>query len=237
MISSNYFNECNSIFPCALEMSELTPMNLAQNDWNSIYIPIIPNNLSLVNTRGETHRFQPKHVSYFLEKLLKVGKVRRVDFIDRNIDNHSTPVKGAFVHFDYWYNNQHGQNLRQALNTTGTGRIGGYAYTSNDIQAHCGFTLNHRSGYIDVKINHKPIPSSECDRNMHQLLSDTNRLEAEVVAKNNRIAELEKELDNVKKMLFALSQDTPAETQVNEVDMTIYPGDYNTRPLTLTDLM
>jgi len=237
MISSNYFNECNSLFPCELETSEMSQMELGPNDWNSIYIPVIPNNMWLTNVRGETHRFHPKHVSYFLEKLLKVGKVRRVDFIDRNIENHSTPVKGAFVHFDYWYNNQHARNLRQSLNTAGTGRIGGYAYTSNDKQAYYGFTLNRRSGYIDVKINHKPIPSSECDRNMHQLLSDTNRLEAEVVAKNNRIVELETELDNVKKLLFALSHDTPVETQVNEADMTIYPGDDNSRSLTLADLM
>jgi hypothetical protein len=236
MISSNYFNECNSIFPCALETSEMSPMELGPNDWNSIYIPIIPNNICLTNVRGETHRFQPKHVSYFLEKLLKVGKVRRVDYIDRNVDNHSTPVKGAFVHFDYWYNNQHAHNLRQTLNTTGTGRIGGYAYTSMDNHAYYGFMLNRKAGYIDIRINHKPISSSECDRNTQQLLSDTNRLEAEVVAKNNRIAELEKELDNVKKMLFALSQDTPAETPVNEADMTIYPGDDDKHPLTLADL-
>ena len=237
MISSNYFNECNCIFPCALETSELAPMNLSSNDWNSLYIPIIPTNMSLVNMRGETHRFQPKHVSYFLEKMLKIGKVRRVDYIDRNIDNRSTPVKGAFVHFDYWYNNQNAYNLRQSLNTTGTGRIGGDEYSSNEQHAYYEFKLNNRAGYIDVKINHKPIPTSECDRNMHQLLSDTNRLESEIITKNNRITELEKELDNVKKLLFALSQDTSAETQVSDVDKTIYPGDNKKRPLTMADLM
>jgi hypothetical protein len=225
MISSNYFNECNAVFPCDLDTAAagLTPLELSLNDWNSLYIPIIPNNLALMNSRGETHRFYPKHLSYFFEKMLNLGKVRRIDYIDRNIENNPTPVKGAFIHFDYWYDNQNARNMRNTLNTTGSGRIGGYENGRNHLSRYYGFSIYGKSGYLDVKINHKPIQNNECDRNIHQLLSDTNRLESEVIAKNNRIACLEKELDNIKKMLYALSHDNILNTSVNEADMTIYP--------------
>jgi len=157
MISSNYFNECNSLFPCELETSEMSQMELGPNDWNSIYIPVIPNNMWLTNVRGETHRFHPKHVSYFLEKLLKVGKVRRVDFIDRNIENHSTPVKGAFVHFDYWYNNNITQQIQFNM--------------SNNIQSM--FSYEAKSYWlIDRNVN----PLDEEDVKLHRIIDEQQNI-------------------------------------------------------------
>lgn len=222
MIASTYFNECNATFPCALDPMNLMPMRLASNDWNSLYIPVLPNHLFLQNSMGELHKFHVKYVSYFFEKLLQIGKVGRVDFIDRNLVNGQTPVKGAFIHFDYWYDNQNARNMRNTLNSAGSGRISGYEYAPR--RMHCGFRVHNRPGYFDVKINHKPIESSECDRNAYQLREDNRVLELELISKNKEIAELERKLANAISMCQPVYHHSlHVDVQSTDMNKTVYP--------------
>ena len=206
MIASTYFDECNSVFPCSIKSEDLSPIRMDSDDWKSIYIPVIPNHLSLLDTRGESHRFHAKHISYFFEKLLQVGKIRRVDFIDRILPNNPTPVKAAFVHFDYWYNNENALNLRSTLDMSSSARIGGYDHKLDDHNIYCEFRIFNRPAYLDIKINHKPISTSECDRNMYQVMEDNNRMEREIVDKNKRIATLEQELESARNLINMLAR-------------------------------
>ena len=162
---------------------EFTRMALEEGDWTSIYIPVLSDKLVLQNHNDMIHKFQPKFLRDFLEKLLRIGKVRRIDYVDRDIPNSSTPVKAAFVHFEYWYDTQTAQNLRQKLNTYGQFRQKGYMYKGKrcNFYQHSGdITDPARPGYFDIRINHKPIEETECDWNIHQLYAENQRLEQEM---------------------------------------------------------
>ena len=162
---------------------EFIRMALEEGDWTSIYIPVLSDKLVLQNHNDMIHKFQPKFLRDFLEKLLRIGKVRRIDYVDRDIPNSSTPVKAAFVHFEYWYDTQTAQNLRQKLNTYGQFRQKGYMYKGKrcNFYQHSGdITDPARPGYFDIRINHKPIEETECDWNIHQLYAENQRLEQEM---------------------------------------------------------
>jgi len=240
MIASTYFEECNELFPCHIQSSDLDEMKLEEGEWNSLYIPVIPNKLCLSGPKGDNNRFKPKHLSYFLEKNLCIGKVRRIDFIDRNIDCDPVPVKAAFVHFDYWYDNNTSRKLRETLKTQRIYRSDGYNCLSEYGPApyHCRFSMNNRRAYIDFKINHKPVEDNGNERNVQQLHAENRTLEATIVSKNNRILDLERELDDLKTKMMALSTVySNQDDYVSEMDMTICPLDRTTTtPLTLEDL-
>ena len=242
MIASTYFEECNELFPCHIQPSDLDELKLEHDEWNSLYIPVIPNNLCLSGPNGERHRFKPKHLSYFIEKNMCIGKVRRIDFIDRNIDSDPVPVKAALVHFDYWYDNDISRKLRETLKSERIYRSDGYHCQSEygPTPYHCGFTMTNRRAYIDFKINHKPVEDRGDERNPQQLHAENRTLEATIVSKNNRIAELERELEDMKSKMMALSICYPDDDKyVSEMDTTIYPVPLirsNTTVLTMEDL-
>jgi len=203
--------------------TEFTRMELEVDAWTSIYIPVLSDKLVLKNHNDMINKFQPKFLRDFLEKVLRIGKVRRIDYVDRDIPNSSTPVKAAFVHFEYWYDTQTARNLREKLNTYGQFRQKGYMYKGKrcNFYQHSGdITDPARPGYFDIRINHKPIEETECDWNIHQLYAENQRLEKEMSAlqdENQRIMEdtthymmmnsnLQMELDYYRSMY---SNDTP----------------------------
>lgn len=175
--------------------TEFTRMELEVDAWTSIYIPVLSDKLVLKNHNDMINKFQPKFLRDFLEKVLRIGKVRRIDYVDRDIPNSSTPVKAAFVHFEYWYDTQTARNLRDKLNTYGQFRQKGYMYKGKrcNFYQHSGdITDPARPGYFDIRINHKPIEETECDWNIHQLYAENQRLEKEMSAlqdENQRIME------------------------------------------------
>jgi hypothetical protein len=175
--------------------TEFTRMELELDSWTSIYIPVLSDKLVLKNHNDMINKFQPKFLRDFLEKVLRIGKVRRIDYVDRDIPNSSTPVKAAFVHFEYWYDTQTARNLRDKLNTYGQFRQKGYMYKGKrcNFYQHSGdITDPARPGYFDIRINHKPIEETECDWNIHQLYAENQRLEKEMSAlqdENQRIME------------------------------------------------
>jgi len=162
---------------------EFTRMELEEGEWTSIYIPVLTDKLVLKNHNDVINKFQPKFLRDFLEKVLRIGKIRRIDYVDRDIPNSSTPVKAAFVHFEYWYETQTARNLREKLNTYGQFRQKGYMYKGKrcNFYQHSGdITDPARPGYFDIRINHKPIEETECDWNIHQLYAENKRIEEEM---------------------------------------------------------
>lgn len=171
-------------------------LELAANEWMSIYIPVLSDRLLLRNPiNNELYRFYPKYLRDFLEKNLRIGKVKRIDFVDRDIPNSVTPVKAAFVHFEYWYNTPNALNLREKLNTFGQFRQKGYMrqgerysfYLANDNPVYSEMT----TGYFDIRINHKPIQDMGTDRNVNQLHAEILLLEKACAEKDQRIIDLE----------------------------------------------
>ena len=181
--------------------SEPDNMELADEDWKSVYIPILPANMYVNNPVDNSyHTFQPRNLKSLLENELRLGKVRRVDFIDRELEDGQS-VKSAFIHFDYWYNNNNAKFLRDKLNTTGQFKQKGFYDGSN---THRFMIRNDNGdkvpGYFVFKINHKPIPEvEETELNMSQLVAANKVLEEKMAERDELIAKLQAELEELRK--------------------------------------
>ncbi len=175
-------------------------LEISDTEWTSIYIPVIPANLHLSNHDGVTNKFYPKYLKSFLENNLNLGKIKRIDFVDRNIETSPVTVKGAFVHFDYWFDSNEAKYLRHILNTKQKHRQMGYQYNDK----LCTFYTRDESGathsaYLMVKINHKPIEEADYDVNVHQLKAVIKKFEQEKIESDKKIEELTariRELEN-----------------------------------------
>lgn len=168
---------------------------LAQDDWNSLYIPVLPNNMYIQHPDNTTNTFQPRHLKMFIENDLKLGKVQRVDFIDRELDDSKIVVKSVFIHFESWNNNTNTKFLREKLNTVGQFKQKGYY----DGGMHRILVRNDNGdklpGYFVFKINHKPIPEvGETELNMSQLVAANKVLEEKLAERDEEIRALNEKL-------------------------------------------
>ena len=173
---------------------------LNPDDWNSLYIPVLPNNMYIQHPDNTSNTFQPRHLKMFIENDLKLGKVQRVDFIDRELEDSNVVVKSVFIHFESWNNNTNTRFLREKLNTLGQFKQKGYY----DGGMHRILIRNENGdkvpGYFVFKINHKPIPEvGETELNMSQLVAANKVLEEKMNEKNELIAKLTAELDELRK--------------------------------------
>lgn len=173
---------------------------LNSDDWNSLYIPVLPNNMYIQHPDNTSNTFQPRHLKMFIENDLKLGKVQRVDFIDRELEDSNVVVKSVFIHFESWNNNSNTRFLREKLNTLGQFKQKGYY----DGGMHRILVRNENGdkvpGYFVFKINHKPIPEvGETELNMSQLVAANKVLEEKMNEKNELIAKLTAELDELRK--------------------------------------
>jgi hypothetical protein len=164
---------------------------LSESDWNSLYIPLIPNSMSLLHPDGTIRMFQPKHLQSFIENDLQLGKVSRIDFIDRKIDNVGT-VKAVFIHFENWNDNAAVTNLRNTLNAQDHSRQHGY-YDGKHF--HKFIVRNENGdrvpGYFAFKINHKPIPEvAPTELNMSQLVAANKVLTEKMAERDAEIRRL-----------------------------------------------
>ena len=221
--------------------TEFARMELVEGEWNSIYIPYLSPQLVLMNHHNNVHPFLPKYLRDFLEKVLRIGKIRRIDFVDRDVPSSSVPVKAAFVHFEYWYNTQTARNLREKLNTYGQFRQKGYVYKGtrcNFYQANTTYPDGTmRPGYFDIRINHKPIEETECDRNVHQLYAENLLLERELADKNAMIDKLQQELQQLRSTTTIgvnTEVDYSTDNEVSELDTAMIMD--TDGPMTLAEL-
>ena len=124
----------------------------------SIYIPRV----------GELTEPQLKYI--FMDNTL--GNVKRVDFIT------TSGGKGAFVHFNFWYNSFNANTLWHFLDSN---------------ESH-KFWFSDDKYLIIRKMNCVPIPDSDTIMNVHQYAAKVAELEATVLEKDAKIADLETKL-------------------------------------------
>ena len=180
--------------------SSVEKLELQEGEWASLYIPYIHESLMLENRNGKIETFYPKQLCEFIERDLNLGKVSRVDFVDRSDTNESLSGKSAYIHFKYWHKNNNVEYLRTRLNEHGTFRQRGYydgvkqrPFYSRDTNG------DKKPGYLLFMINHKPIPEVSIELNVHQLAAANEYLENELKQRDERIVELEKQIEELTK--------------------------------------
>ena len=180
-----------------------TIMTLSSDDWNSLYIPILPTNMYLQHPDHTVTAFQHRYLKSFIENELNLGKVARIDFIDREMENSGT-VKAVFIHFEHWNDNANARHLRDKLNTEGQFRQRGFYDGKN---MHRFLVRNDNGdkveGYFAFKINHKPIPEAETELNMAQLVAANKVL-------TEKMAERDEEIRLLKEQFAAYTKSTTA---------------------------
>jgi hypothetical protein len=186
------------IVPAKRHGASKEPLQLETGDWTSIYIPVIPEDLTMDN--GDVRLNNEDSLTEFFEDQLKIGKVSRIDFMSKPVPNSDRVAKCAYVHFDQWYDNQTANLVRKTISTKGEFSCNGYY----DGFEFCRFERNR---YINFKVNHKPIPAATEEMNVHQLAARVKLLEEQntVLQEQNvqleqRIAEVHNENDDLKYM-------------------------------------
>lgn len=176
-------------------------LNLQEEDWNSLYIPTIPHAMYLSKSDNTLSVFQPNQLSSFIENELKLGKVSRVDFVDRVLDD-GRNTKGAFIHFENWNNNYQVNEIRNKLNTEGQYRVKGYY--DGKIMRHLIVRNDNGDkvdGYFVLKINHKPIKEAPIETNVSQLLAANKILEEKNKEKDETILQLQEKIEKLELLM------------------------------------
>ena len=156
---------------------------------DSLYIPSIPSGLYTFN-EGQTiaEPFTESRLTHMLEEFIYLGKVSRIDFVEKEGRGRS-----AFVHFEKWNDHENVDIFCHILNTEGSvifSHIDEWAKGNvKDIRKNINFGTLHngkrRNFNLIFKINHSPIPEADGALNIHQLTAANLFLE-------NKVKELEK---------------------------------------------
>lgn len=177
-----------------------TILKLEDKQWTSLYIPMIPNGMLLEGKPFESE----EDIKDFLKNKLKIGKVSRIDFITKMINNE--PVRQAYIHMDHWYDNEDTHIIRNMIDTNGSTNITGYAiypeafnYTQRPITvSFTSSTFTRKLPFIKFKVNWNVIPSVDEELNVHQLVAKTKRQQEIIDEQAKLIKELNQMITTLK---------------------------------------
>jgi hypothetical protein len=174
-------------------------LELLPDQWNSLYIPCLPKEILFDTDKGPSY-INENSLQYFIEKNLQLGKIKRIDFVDREVteNEHTLTVKAAFIHFEYWNDSNNAKFLRNKLDTEGQFRQKGYYNGQKMMWFYSEENGAKTPRYFVFKINYKPIPEAETELNIHQLVAANKKLEEVVLEKDELIKKLMEELDMLK---------------------------------------
>ena len=133
---------------------------VACDDWNSIYVPVIPAKLSM----NESIYNDDQSIAALFQDHLQIGVVSRVDIVKKRLN-----TLAAYVHFTSWYDTPYVNHVRRAINQDGQFLCRG---------AFDGPYFSHDK-FIYLKPNLRPIPAATADMNIHQLAARVAYLEDE----------------------------------------------------------
>ena len=206
-------SSAQSLFGVSKETGDNRELELSDKDWKSLYIPFIASNMLIATPEGSTTRFIPA-IRDYIESTLCIGKISRVDFVDRELENGSRG-KALFIHFERWYSSEYTKNFRNMLDTTGHYRFKGEY--NNGVFCKL-YSMNEDGdkvpGYIVFKINHKPIPEVENEVNIHQLQAANVYLTEELEKKTTEVEELQKELERYKQLVQSTGETTATDVNI-----------------------
>lgn len=200
-----------------LPVIETERLEIPEGGWSSLHIPVLPSNHMFIDMGNGLHKvFKPRDdLCDFIENKLMLGKVRRIDFVERDdmfitpegkichVDpdadtaaapKHETNVLAAFIHMEFWFNNRCTQQVRYNLDNHGQFHMRGF----QDLTGfHSFYGTKGKEQYFVLKINHKPIPDADGKLNIHQLAAMNARLKEEMEKIMAENAELKARLPKV----------------------------------------
>jgi hypothetical protein len=154
------------IVACKRNKPSVDPLVLEEGEWSSLYLPIVPKDLSLDN--GDVQYDYQFALYEFFEDHLKLGKVDRIDYTPRPDGQRS-----AFVHFEYWFDNPITKKVRNVIDAfeqfTCTGYYDGFEFSKFD-----------NGGYLVLKKDTQGLPvkdntADEMDADYPRFLHDLER--------------------------------------------------------------
>jgi hypothetical protein len=174
-----------------------TPLALSENAWTSIYIPVLPTDLTMDN--GDVRFSDVREIENLFQENLKIGKVSRVDITTKTIPGSQREVRSAYVHFEQWHDNVATNTVRSRIDAVGDYKCYGF---------YDGFEFRRfdYEKYITFKVNHKPIPAADCDLNIHQLAAAKDFLDKRVAELEEQVKRLQEELSAYKDFAGGVEQ-------------------------------
>lgn len=174
--------------------SFITMKQYMPTTWNSIFIPALPSDA--VNE---------EFIIHVMEDVLQLGKVKRVDLSLKK--NHKNKYM-AFVHFEFWYNNQNVHYFRNMIDLYGYYDIQGIMVPNT-----------YKNIYMRFMVNKTPI--KETKLNEHQLSANLEMAEAKIQDQENIINDLLRDLADAKTLIEKLQRDikTPSYTKTNSMPL------------------
>ena len=186
------------IVPSKKQAPSTEPLQLSDDDWTSIYIPVLPVDLTMDN--GDMRYNEEDSLRWFFQNQLKIGEVSRVDFASKIVPGTDRTTRCAYVHFANWFDNRTTQVVRKTIAEKGEFSCNGYY----DGFEFCRF---ERGRYITFKVNHKPIPAATEDMNVHQLAAAKEFLDKKVSDLDLQVEDLKAQNDALQLNVEALNED------------------------------
>ena len=160
-------------------------LELEDSEWKSLYIPAVMNGLILSNPIDrKNNRFHAKYLKSFIENNLCIGKVKRIDFVQRQMESSNLPVTSAYIHFEYWFDSDFVKDLRNVLASQDRYKVTGFVTKERNWRFSLYKNGAYSPGCLFFKINHKPIEEVDYEVNIHQLKATTTILENKLKEKD-----------------------------------------------------
>ena len=164
-------------------------MSPSSSSWMSLYVPVVPSDLSI----GGIVMDNEMAFQHYFEYMLPMGKVSRVDFVSKASREGEHKVTSAFVHFSGWFDQgQVYQDVSAMLERDDAVRLAGGASSFDGSPVEFVSASNPgRKRFIVIKINRAPIKrAAEIPKNIHQILNNYGLMEELIADQNVRIDEL-----------------------------------------------
>lgn len=170
------------------QQDQIPRKELEVDSWMSIYIPMIPEDM-MVASGTCYNSFLIGDLQSCIENKLRLGKIKRVDFVARQQDERV--IQSAFVHFDHWYDLPYANKVRDCMNADGVYRQKGFM-SDGKFSSFMAFRDDGEiiPRFLTFKINHKPIPDVKPEMNVEQYAAANDALTKSLLEKEAKIAEL-----------------------------------------------